>query len=349
MFEQILQNPNDPELNFRYARLAEEKELLRKALGAYERILLNDPDNEEAKAGLRRIKRALEPPFTEVAAILGVRYESNPRHLEGGGSGNDDVVLRGKVVVTDERRLGSRRWRTNGELFANLHAEFGEIDFGYIGARTGPVFELSGDWRLRPALGVAFAWLDSEPFLIEGSLYLNFEADHSGAFRRVDIRVSYDRIGTEFSDRDGVVIEASPRFVFPEVLTARDAVVVRPLYRYNGATGDAPEGLFDDGDIFPERYHQLGGRADYFFPLADGVYGGVNFATSYRFFADSVAGGPDDRRDFFIAPGAEVIVPDVFHRNHDVIVGYRYERNFSNDGDEKFENHIVGIRSAWRF
>ena len=54
VFEQILQNPNDPELNFRYARLAEEKELLRKALGAYERILLNDPDNEEAKAGLRR-------------------------------------------------------------------------------------------------------------------------------------------------------------------------------------------------------------------------------------------------------------------------------------------------------
>ena len=57
VFEQILQDPGNPGLNFRYARLATDKGDIRKALAAYERILAQDPNNEEAKAAIRRIQR----------------------------------------------------------------------------------------------------------------------------------------------------------------------------------------------------------------------------------------------------------------------------------------------------
>ena len=51
LFVRILINPTDVDLNLRYAKLAEEQGEIRKALATYERILLQDPDNSEAKAG----------------------------------------------------------------------------------------------------------------------------------------------------------------------------------------------------------------------------------------------------------------------------------------------------------
>src|SRR5688572_4814547 len=86
IFEQILQDPGNPGLNLRYARLATERGDIRKALAAYERILAQDPTNEEAKAGIRRIQRELEPSITRVTLQLGGQYESNPRRLTGKGS-----------------------------------------------------------------------------------------------------------------------------------------------------------------------------------------------------------------------------------------------------------------------
>ncbi len=49
--QQILDNPQDVDLNLRYARAAEDAGKLRLALVAYERILINDPGNEEARRG----------------------------------------------------------------------------------------------------------------------------------------------------------------------------------------------------------------------------------------------------------------------------------------------------------
>ena len=69
VFEQILQDPGNPGLNFRYARLATDKGDIRKALAAYERILAQDPNNEEAKAAIRRSQRELEPTSTRITVV----------------------------------------------------------------------------------------------------------------------------------------------------------------------------------------------------------------------------------------------------------------------------------------
>ncbi len=111
VFEQLLQDPTNSDLNFRYARIARERGELRKALAAYERVLATDPDNQEAQDGIRRVKRLLEPDATEVVALVGAQYEGNPQHENDSNiSDTDDGVLTGRVVVTDDRKFGETRW-----------------------------------------------------------------------------------------------------------------------------------------------------------------------------------------------------------------------------------------------
>src|SRR5688500_4001798 len=101
VFEQILQDPGNPGLNLRYARLAIDRGEVRKALAAYERILAQDPNNEQAKAGIRRIQRELEPSVTKVTLLLGGQYESNARRVPGRAANLHDGSLMGRLQATD--------------------------------------------------------------------------------------------------------------------------------------------------------------------------------------------------------------------------------------------------------
>lgn len=349
VFEQILQSPNDLNLNFRYARLVLERGELRKALAAYERILFVDPDNEEAKAGVRRIQRLLKPDFTDVIALIGAQYESNPQRFNDSFSDTEDYAFFGRVQGTDERRINDWRWRTDGDVFASLHTEFSDIDFGNVGVRTGPVLEIFEGWLLRPAVGGAYAWLDNDKFFVEGSVFLNFEADNGGAFKNFNIQASYNDIGGAVSDLDAYSIEVNPRFVFTNVVAENDSLILNPRYRYNGVIGEGAAGTGARGETFPLRYHQIGTRADYFFRLTDNVVSGVNMFVEYQLFNEQVVSKSKDRRDLYLVPGVQIIVSEVLLGNHDVIIGYHYERNLSNDDAEDFENHTSGVTSLWRF
>lgn len=348
VFEELIQDPTSTELNLRYAREAEKHGESRKALAAYERILINDPDNAEAEREIARIKRELAPEFTDVTVVLGADYESNARQRRD-GEDLDDVALGARVVLRDERNFDGTRWRTNGQAFANWHARFGQLDYGVLSADTGPVLPIGGKWTARPGVGATYAWLDGETLLAGGTAHLNFENDPSETFQRVDIRAGYDVIGREFSDRDSFYVQVSPRFVWRDVASDGDFVSLRPAYRFNGGAGDEADDRFVVRDIFPERFHQVGARADYFVPLNEWAFGGLNFTTRYRAFHGSVPGGNDSRRDTYIAPGAMLVFPDAFLREHDVMATYTYEQNVSNDGVENYRNHIVGLRSIWRF
>ncbi len=349
VFEEILRDPTNTDLNFRYARLARERGELRKELAAYERILAADPDNEEAQAGIRRVRRLLEPERTEVVVLVGGQYQSNTQHEVNSGADTDDFILVGRATLTDQRVIGGQRWRTNGDAFSNWHDEFGETDFINVGLRTGPVFALTDDWDVHPAIGGAYAWLDSEKFFVEGSVYLSFEATDGGAFQSFNLRGSFNEIGGEISGRDAYVLEVNPRFVVSDLVTKRDSMIVNPSYRYNGVIGSGGTGTGPQGETFPLRYHQVGARADYYYPLTDEIYSGVNVTVDYQLYDEPVFGQSNDRRDLYLAPGAQIIVSRVLLGNLDVVFSYQYERNLSNDDLEDFQNHIAGVQSVWRF
>lgn len=349
IFEQILRDPTNTNLNFRYARLAIAMGEQRKALAAYERILAKDPGNSEAKIGIARIKRLLEPQRTTGVVVFGVQFESNPSHFNFNSSKNNDLVLFGRFQVTDERRIGRTRWRSEGDLFVNWHKEFRSLDFGNFGFRTGPILDVSEDWRVRPAIGGAFAWLDGERFFNEASLALEFESDTSGPLKSVTVRGAYDFLGRKFSARDAYQISINPRLIFDKVGTKSGLLVLNPFYRFNSVSGSGSIGTGPSGDPFPLRFHEFGMRVDYFVPLSRKFTVGVNFTIDHKRFSRIVAFGTKQRRDTFLSPGVQLVLVAPVLRNNDVILSYQFERNFSNDRFERYENHIVGVRLLWRF
>ena len=102
LYARILTNPRDVEANLAYARAAEARGELRKALTTYERVLLLDPGQAEASEGLWRIRRLLEPASTTVVMEAGVGYESNPTEQ------SQAALLRGQRLRL-RRRAAARR------------------------------------------------------------------------------------------------------------------------------------------------------------------------------------------------------------------------------------------------
>lgn len=351
IYRQILRNPADAALSLRYAALAERKGMLRKALAAYQRVLIQDPRNAEARAGLQRVATRLEPDFSAIYLHLGARYATNVRQRTNRlRDDEDDFVGDARIVLRDERKLGGLRWRTTGQLYADLHVYSRDSDFGYIGASTGPMLNLAENWRLRPAGGAAFAWLDRKVFFTELSGQLGFEALGAGLLRRVDIRVAYQFFGHDYAaGRDGIVLDVAPEFAVSNLAKQGDTVTVRPRYRFNNANGRNADPSLVQGDIFPERYHEVGGEARYLAPFAGGrIYLGPTFQGNVRFYRSNVNGGSARRRDVYLRPGVQLIVPNAFRNGHTLTFRYQHERNLSNAASKRFRNHVIGIRSIWR-
>ena len=351
IYQQILRDPTNTELNLRYARLAESKGELRKALTAYERILINDPGNREAQTGSQQILLLLKPGFTRWTAILGGDYASNARRRNRLFDRGSDLIGTGQLLVIDERRIGGRRWRSKGQIYADFHKRFRSFDYGYVGGDIGPLLAARGGWTVRPAFGAAYSWLDQQTFLTELSLLLGIEAPKTGAFQRIDFRFSYNFVGDQFSARrNGVVFEVAPQFLVRNLVKRGDGLTIRPSLLYNGATGGEPNPLLVRGDLFPNRYQQYAVRLTYFVPIMGGkVFVGLNLESNVRLYVVRVPGQAERRRDTYLAPGAELIFPQLFHPKHDFIIQYRFENNVSNDGTENFNNHVAGFRSVWRF
>ncbi len=352
IYRQILRDPANIELNLRYARLAEKKGELRKALAAYERILINDPGNREAQAGSQQILLLLKPGFTRWTAIFGGDYASNPRLsssrlIDPGG----DFTGSGQLFVVDERRIGGRRWRSNGQIFANLHKRFRSLDYGYVGGDVGPLLAARGGWTIRPAFGAAYSWLDQKTLLTELSVLLGIEAPQTGAFQRIDFRFAFDFIGSKFSnDRNGMIFEVAPQWLVRNLVKRGDGLTIRPSFLYNGATGPEPDPLLVRGDLFPNRYQQYALRLTYYVPVLGGkVFAGLTLDSSLRLYSVKVFAQAERRRDTYLAPGAQLVFPQLLHPKHDLIIQYRFENNVSNDGTQNFRNHFAGFRSVWRF
>lgn len=349
LFLRILVNPTNVDLNLQYARLAEDKGILRKALATYERILMQDPDNTDAQKGYYRIRRALEPAYTDYTVSLAGRYETNARQSPKSVGHEDDFTIRGQVDLRDERTLMGRRWRTEGVFLGDLHADVSDLDFVHVDAVTGPMFDIGNRVRLHTALGGSYAMLDGSDLYGEAVAKLGIEGILEGALQRLDIRVAYRDIGGRFSDADGVVVDVIGRLTHPNVIVDNDVFVLYPRIRFsagiggNGAAAAIPERLY------PGDYFEYGGSTAYYFPLMESVLLGATFNGYYRDYDQAIQGGGKDRHDFFIAPGAQVVFKDVLGPNTAFRVEYRYEQDFSNDNAEDFVNHVIGIRASKSF
>ncbi|HEY7457440.1 MAG TPA: tetratricopeptide repeat protein [Xanthobacteraceae bacterium] len=345
LYAQVLRDPTNSELNFRYARLAEERGEWRKALSAYERILVNDPDNPEVRRALQRIRRKLQPNTTQILTELGGRWESNPRRVST-GTQSDGLVL-GRVTVRDERAFGdASRWRTIAQLLGDIYFDNGDLNYGYVGAYTGPLVDLTPTLAMHAGLGGGTSYFDHRLFFSEAIANLTFETYLEGAYQTVNVRGGYRSFDDFFPSDNGFFVDVLGKFAYPNIVSQSDIFVVSSWFRWSNVGGTGFSIFTPTEQVQPGRFIEYGGKLEYYHRILEWLTVGANISVSQRDYArtfDVGLGTSVNRRDVLVAPGATVVFHQVWGHQTDLRVDYRFERNNSNLAARDYDNHIATL------
>ena len=349
VFDQLLFNPTNPALNIRYAELSEQRGDLRKALGAYERLIAMDPHNKELRREYYRIRNRLLPNVTAITADIGIDYATNPEQLPGFFQRDSDFTFDGGVQLFDERTLHDHRWRTVGFARGQVQAQISELNDAQGSIWTGPVFWIDPKTRLHVAPGTGGAFLDDRWLWYDALVRTTLERVVGGATQTISALVDYRETNDSFNGSSGWLIEVEGNFSAHDNLIGGDALYLLPRFRYSEPTGSGPGRVFNR-PLFLGDFYEYGSRAAYFFPVLNNnaILGG-GFGAYYRDYNQNVAFESKKREDWYLEPTAHVILPSFIGPKTDLRGDYRYEYNDSNDPSEEFENHVVGARAVRRF
>ncbi|MBB5751766.1 tetratricopeptide repeat protein [Prosthecomicrobium pneumaticum] len=349
VYQRILADPTDTAANLDYARLAEAAGQDRKALATYERILLYEPENTEARAGLTRLRRLIQPNTTIVTAETGVAFESNPTLVEDGE--REDVRGFVNLRLQDERRLGPSRWRTVVSAGGDLYLDTDELNYAYGSVTAGPVVDL-GASRIaaHPFVGGTLTGLEEDYYYSEAFIGLQLEGYLEGANQLARIRAGYRSYGETWSSTDGVWADVSARLSKADLIGTGDLLALTPSARWSdidGSTvGECPLSCLEAA---PGRYWQAGVRLDYYRDLTDWLTVGAGIGVRQTWYDDPLPPSTEARDDFLISPTVSVTLHDLLAAQTDFKIDYRYDHNDSTDANRDYENHTVSAKAVTRF
>jgi hypothetical protein len=347
----ILRDPSNVELNLRYARLAEQKGELKKALSAYERVTVNSPLNYEAQEGFRRIVRKLQPQGTRVTIELGGGWESNPARLSRGGTSAWLGLARVEVRV--ERGFGEVSWRTIGSGIGEFYANQGSaVNYASGGVVTGPIWDVTPQFALHAAAGGGAALYGDHKLYEEAVAAFTLESGFWNGVQTGRLRVGSRRYDEFYGGSDGMYVDASERFAFLSVLQKNDIVSLMPWFRWSDIAGTTTLVHLPQEETQPGRYWEAGFRGEYFYPVARWMIVGASLAVSYRHYADVTVlrnGNEVLRRDWTYIPGVSAIFPKALFDAADLRIDYRYEDNRSNVTFDTYVDHQITTSAIFRF
>lgn len=335
----IIDDPANIELNLDYALIAEGQGKYRLALAAYERILLNYPDNRAAKRGLVRVRRIIQPPSTHKFLEAGTKWESNAAHASDGG--DDDFQGYARVRVKDERAFGGTRWRSVGTVYGEVHSEDHSLNYGNISGTIGPIVDLGASMvSLHPAIGGAVAMREDRFYYADVNVSATFEGYLEGAYQWARFRAGYRQYDEDLTSDDGFYLDASGRYSKSDVLLENDVVSITPTIRWNEI-----DGTFNDNvnDFSPGKYVFAGVRLAYARAINDLLTVEASIKVDDRYFLVDKAPNGDDRQDVTITPGMSLLLKDVLGVQTGLRFSYQYEYNDSNDPDHDYDNHVLGV------
>jgi tetratricopeptide (TPR) repeat protein len=348
LYAPILTNPRDVEANLAYARAAEARGELRKALTTYERVLLLDPGQADASEGLWRIRRLLEPASTTVVMEAGVGYESNPTEQSRPRFYEESASVFAAARLRDERRLGDLRWRTDVQGYGIWYPDAEIINNAGVSANVGPVLPIGdGSYTVRPALVGALEWLDQSFLYGEAGASLTFEGRFAGAMQAVELRGVWRGYGDRWASDSGPVIDLAGHFATAGLIADRDLLAIRPRLRWSGVDGKSLNVV--PTQFEPGNYIELGARVDYNVRVVDWLIAGAHVGLYERWFTAAAAPGRSDREDTYFAPGASLTFTNLVSYATDFKVDYTYQRQLSNAPGRTFSNNIVTGRVIARF
>ncbi|MBC7767353.1 MAG: hypothetical protein H7124_01050 [Phycisphaerales bacterium] len=341
--QRILDNPQDVDLNLRYAAAAEAAGKPRLALVAYERILINDPTNEAARDGYERLRRIIEPAYTVTRLEAGARYDTNAANLNEDFFFGvpDSTTYFAKLMIADEREFSGRRWRSILNATIEDNDEIEELNYGYLGVQTGPIFYLAPHIAAIPSIGAGIATLGDDLYFSEINLGYTLEGRATGLSYWLRLRGGYREYDpdpmmfTKASD-SGPYAEVHAGFTKPHLAFERDTLTVQPFARFSSV----------EGDVFsfaPGMYDEFGIDVNYYYQLTDHVRASVGALLRERDFEGF------DRTDTYLSPQASVTVQRLLPCDCDVRLQYRFRDNDSSDFAFSYDAEQVTLSLMTRF
>jgi hypothetical protein len=282
----------------------------------------------------------------------GYVWESDPRFTQIDSTHGRDQLFGGLSVI-DERTLGDYRWRTVGDTSLRYYAGSGvsDLDYGRIGAVTGPVLQMAPDVTVNPGLGVGGAYFDHRWFYAEVSANATFSVYPGGAEQALTLRGAWRDYNHQFyTGTQGGYADAVGKITLPDIFPDT-AIGFAPWVRLSEIAGGVSTAIVPaTTDIQPGDYVELGGRAQILHTLTDYLVVGGNVSVGGRFYeAVEVPGSTERRKDVTVSPGVELIFPHVLAYQNDVRVGYEYTYNHSNVPIDTYKDHVISVTLATRF
>lgn len=342
----VLANPTGAEANLAYAAAAEQVGEYERALAAYERVLINYPDNAAALAGLQRVRMILQPPINTFFVELGERWESNPLRLAPGFDTDAEWISFADIRFTDERTLGeAMRWRTAAWLQGEFHSENHDIHYGEIGVLTGPVHQIGTGLTVHTAAGGVASYFQDQLYFTELNGSATFRWLRDTAVQSVRLRAGYRWYGEPFVTEDGYYLDAIGNFVFADLLGDKSAILLTPWVRYSNIGGSIADfAEFPETITAPGQYTEAGVRVGIDFPAGESVTIGGGLAASWRFFDTLAAMSTEKRQDLLLQPDAFVSFNDIFGADGlDLKLAYRYQWRDSNSDESDFSSHLASV------
>lgn len=345
--QQILANPQDVQLNLRYAAAAEREGKPRLALAAYERILINDPSNAEARRGYERVRREIEPGYTIWRAEFGARWDSNTGSVNEDafsllGDETDATTIFAKLMLAHEGEMFGRRWRSIANLQIDETPDIEELDYSYLGVQTGPIFYAAPHVAVLPSIGGGASWLGGDRYFSEINLGLMVEGRAQGVSYWWRLRGGYRDYAPDsnsFFDtvtEEGAYAELRGGITKPYLFTGRDTLLVAPFARWSDIEGEVFNFWIFDW-FSPGKYVEYGADVNYNYQLTDHLQASVGVLVRERAFTDS------SRDDTYISPQASMTLSGVLPCNCDVRLQYRHRDNDSNDFSADYNANQVSL------
>ena len=344
--DQILENPGDAALNLRYAQAAEEAGQWRLALAAYERVLINEPGNHEARRGYERVRRRIEPAFTTLSAEIGARWDSNVFNTSSGEE--EAYSAYAAATLIDERPIGPRRWRSIVNFEGEVTPDFDQLDHAWLGAQIGPLLYVGPHLAAIPAVGVGVATLDDAFYFNEVNLGVTFEGHHGGLSYWVRPRAGWRDYSDDSIADNGPYAEVAAGMSIPRIASESDVIVLLPWARWSDIEGSTFN-FFSGGDLTPGEYNEFGATATYKNQVSDHLLVAVGVTARDRYYAQNVSFAGPDRRDTYVAPEVSATLTGVLPCECGVRLAYTYRNNSSNDPDADFDAQQVSLALQTRF
>jgi hypothetical protein len=346
----ILDNPQDVDLNLQYARAAEAAGKPRLALATYERILINDPTNVEARRGYERLRREIEPGYTVARLDVGARWDSDALNVHDFFYSHPDesTTYYAKLMVANEHEFIGRRWRSILNVDLEDNADIDALDYDFLGVQTGPIFYAAPHLAVIPSIGGGAAWLGGDHYFNEANLSLTVEGRAGGASYWARLRGGYrdydpdvDSFFSTVTDQ-GAYAELQAGLSKPRLFSERDTLTVAPFVRWSDIDGDVFDYFIFDY-LSPGKYLEYGADVNYNYQLTDHLQASVGALVRERDFADS------SREDTYVSPQVSVTLQRALPCDCDVRLQYRYRDNDSNDLLSDYNADQVSLQLTTRF